>query len=246
MITYVHTVIEEVVRTPTKKLQYSFHWSTLKLNVTARYLLECDTANDTMHKISANVVSFLFSFKWKHALTSHMITHSNDKKFLCQDCGYATAHSSVFKSHQRIHSGQTLKCGLPGCKFETIRKQNLSQHQMTHSKEKPHQCEVCGMSFSMVKNLRRHMRKHDFLAKKYKCQVEKCQFSSLRADKFMEHMKKNHSTGTELTGDPTKSVFDAINPPNKTVSDVAEIVTNYKAPEVIVDSSVLLNDVKLI
>lgn len=112
-------------------------------------------------------------FKWKHALTSHMITHSKNKKFLCQDCGFATSHASVLKNHLRTHTGQMLKCLLPGCHFETIRKENLLQHQLTHSKEKPHQCDVCGKAFSLVKNLRRHMKQHDFNALKHKCQVWK-------------------------------------------------------------------------
>lgn len=81
----------------------------------------------------------------------------------------------------------------PGCTFETIRKQNLVQHQLTHSKQKPHQCEVCGKSFSLVKNMRRHALQHDFSALRHMCRVDGCDFETLRSDKFVEHMKKHHS-----------------------------------------------------
>ena len=163
-----------------------------------------------------------------------MITHSTEKKFLCTDCGFSTSHASVFKSHQRIHTGKTLKCGLPGCTFETIRKHNLVQHQLTHSKEKPHQCEVCGKSFSLVKNMRRHKAQHDLNALKHRCHVDGCDFASLRSDKFVEHMKKVHEKQLvepkiepEVSSKPVASEretqpvvlnrFETVNPPNRDV-----------------------------
>ena len=83
------------------------------------------------------------------------------------------------------------------CNFETVRKQNLVQHQLTHSKEKPHQCEVCGKSFSLVKNMRRHSHQHDKNALKYQCSVPNCQFGTIRSDKFVEHMRRHHPTSEE-------------------------------------------------
>ena len=43
-----------------------------------------------------------------------MVVHSTSKQYLCQECGFETSHTSVLKRHRRIHSGQTLKCKLPG------------------------------------------------------------------------------------------------------------------------------------
>ena len=77
--------------------------------------------------------------------------------------------------------------------LQTSRKSNLVQHRLTHSKEKPHQCEICGQSFSLAKNMRRHARQHDSNATIYQCKVGKCNFKSLRSDKYIEHMKKNHA-----------------------------------------------------
>jgi hypothetical protein len=131
-------------------------------------------------------------FKWKHALKSHMIVHSAEKNHLCDVCGYATAHKSQLKAHRLIHTGDTFKCNFPGCKFQAIKKQNLKYHQLTHTREKPHQCEICGQSFSLVKNLRRHMMLHSTY-KPHQC--EQCTFSTTRYDKLKEHLRRQHSIG---------------------------------------------------
>jgi hypothetical protein len=85
--------------------------------------------------------------------------------------------------------------------LQTTRKSNLVQHKLTHSKEKPHQCEYCGRSFSLAKNMRRHARQHDTNATIYKCKINNCNFKTLRSDKFVEHMKKYHPEDDELDVD---------------------------------------------
>jgi KRAB domain-containing zinc finger protein len=99
-------------------------------------------------------------FKWKHALKCHMATHSNTKEHLCDVCGFSTAHKSQLKAHKLIHTGDTFKCEYPNCKFQSIKKQSLKYHMLTHTQEKPHQCEICGQSFSLVKNMKRHALLH--------------------------------------------------------------------------------------
>ena len=83
--------------------------------------------------------------------------------------------------------------------LQTTRKSNLVQHKLTHSKEKPHQCEICGRSFSLAKNMRRHARQHDTNATIFRCKVSNCVFKSLRSDKYIEHMKKYHPATTTTT-----------------------------------------------
>ena len=58
------------------------------------------------------------SFKWRHALKSHMIVHSNKKDHLCDICGYASAHKSQLRAHRLIHTGNTFKCEVQGCTFQ--------------------------------------------------------------------------------------------------------------------------------
>ena len=78
--------------------------------------------------------------------------------------------------------------------LQTTRKSNLVQHRLTHSKEKPHQCEICGRAFSLAKNMRRHARQHDTNATIFNCNITNCSFKTLRSDKYIEHVKKYHPT----------------------------------------------------
>ncbi|TRY68901.1 hypothetical protein TCAL_06834 [Tigriopus californicus] len=193
-------------------------------------------------------------FKWKQALSAHMVTHSTAKRHSCSICDFSTSHTSIFKSHQRLHNGMTLKCDLDGCTFETTRKYNFDQHKLTHSKEKLHQCEVCGKSFSLVKNMRRHARQHDEQAKKQRCPAPDCRFETLRTDKYVLHKKKcpflnpglgddqqTHTahlepsslgkTNSRISHPPQKAVvlnnlFNTVNPPNKTVIQTLPLIIN--------------------
>jgi len=108
------------------------------------------------------------SFKWRNALHDHAVTHTSRKEHLCDICGYATAHRGQLRSHRLVHTGGTMRCSWPGCDFQATRMQNLKYHLLTHTQEKPHQCEVCGQSFSLAKNLKRHMLSHVKSAAKHK------------------------------------------------------------------------------
>jgi hypothetical protein len=60
------------------------------------------------------------AFKWKHALTAHSVVHASVKKFLCQECGFSTSHVSTFRFHNRLHSGNLMKCDVKKCTFQVI------------------------------------------------------------------------------------------------------------------------------
>lgn len=108
------------------------------------------------------------SFKWRNTLHDHAATHTSRKEHLCDICGYATAHRSQLRSHRLVHTGGTFCCSWQGCDFRATRMQNLKYHLLTHTQEKPHQCDVCGQSFSLAKNLKRHMLSHVNTAMKHK------------------------------------------------------------------------------
>jgi len=108
------------------------------------------------------------SFKWRNTLHEHAATHTSRKEHLCDICGYATAHRGQLRSHRLVHTGGTMCCSWQGCDFRATRMQNLKYHLLTHTQEKPHQCEVCGQSFSLAKNMKRHMMSHINSAMKHK------------------------------------------------------------------------------
>ena len=132
------------------------------------------------------------AFKWKHALKNHAVLHTGKKEHLCDICGYATAHKGQLKGHRLIHTGETLHCPMPGCKFQATKSQNLKYHMLTHTKEKPHQCEVCGQAFSLAKNMRRHRLLHSQV-RDIHCEL--CSFQTTRLDKLKEHKYKDHQIG---------------------------------------------------
>lgn len=130
-------------------------------------------------------------FKWKHGLMSHIIVHSDEKKFLCDECGYSAAHSQTLRAHKLSHKGMLWKCSVMGCNHTTRRKENLNIHIATHRKETPFVCEVCGHRFSQSKNLKRHAQLH-ISRNLYKCNM--CSFGSYRTDKLREHQARQHVT----------------------------------------------------
>ena len=86
----------------------SMHWRVAKYDPVLRRALT-----------SINFVHFL-GFKWKHALTAHSVIHAPEKKFLCQECGFSTSHMSTFKIHNRMHSGNLMKCDVKNCTFQVL------------------------------------------------------------------------------------------------------------------------------
>jgi len=70
-------------------------------------------------------------------------------------------------------------------------------HLMTHNKEKPYQCEVCGQSYSQSKNLRRHAVKHDAVAEEFLERCPLCLYQTMRLDKLKIHFRKHHPDSDE-------------------------------------------------
>ncbi|EEC17596.1 zinc finger protein, putative, partial [Ixodes scapularis] len=72
-------------------------------------------------------------FSSSSALTKHKLTHSDERKYVCQQCNKA------FK-----------------------RQDHLNGHLLTHRNKKPYQCDVdgCDKSYCDARSLRRHKENH--------------------------------------------------------------------------------------
>ena len=137
------------------------------------------------------------AFKWKQGLQNHMAVHTPEKKHLCSECGFSTAYQSTFRAHTLVHTSNMFICPHAECNFKSARKQNVMSHLMTHNKEKPYQCEVCGQSYSQSKNLRRHAVKHDAVAEEFLERCPLCLYQTMRLDKLKIHFRKHHPDSDE-------------------------------------------------
>jgi len=143
-------------------------------------------------------------FKWKQVLKMHMLTHSNDQALKCPTCGFTTKHKSTLKTHLNRHMGRSFSC--TQCKFTTAREQNLREHMKNHNRE-GFTCPICQEKFSQKKNLTRHLVRHSTKLPKLSC--NECNFTTLRKDKLIAHMRMKHpnmkeedSTKQTSHGDP--------------------------------------------
>ncbi|CAL8149272.1 unnamed protein product [Orchesella dallaii] len=91
----------------------------------------------------------------KHMLVKH--TAYQDRRFECGICKRKFVHSSGLKHHRKVahEMVKEWKCDL--CDMEFKFEKSMQEHRLGHGAEKPFQCTLCGMSFTRLHVLRRHV-----------------------------------------------------------------------------------------
>ncbi|XP_037314155.2 zinc finger protein ZFMSA12A isoform X1 [Pungitius pungitius] len=99
------------------------------------------------------------SFKTKHLLSKHEVTHSQERVFTCRQCRKAYPNITELRSHQRIHPADlSTPCTQCGKYFRSVA--SLAAHELHHRRPKTQVCVSCGKAFRNSHELNLHMRSH--------------------------------------------------------------------------------------
>lgn len=81
------------------------------------------------------------------------------KKFLCKFCDFKTHAKNVITEHERTHTGEKPEiCAWCGKGFNA--KKTLKNHERLHTGEKPYKCQHCDNCFAQRTSLNVHMQSH--------------------------------------------------------------------------------------
>lgn len=89
-----------------------------------------------------------------------MATHSENRPFVCNECGNGFKTRVRLKQHLLTHS-DVKKFICTFCNKGFNYKDNLRNHVFQHSGLRPYSCQICGKTFANWANCNKHMiRKH--------------------------------------------------------------------------------------
>uniref|UniRef100_A0A3P9J2U6 C2H2-type domain-containing protein n=1 Tax=Oryzias latipes TaxID=8090 RepID=A0A3P9J2U6_ORYLA len=91
--------------------------------------------------------------------SDYMETGSDERCYICKECGKSFCNKYLFRIHTRIHAeGKRFSC--KECEKSFSHRSSLKTHMRTHTGEMPFSCKECNKSFRHGASLKRHMMTH--------------------------------------------------------------------------------------
>lgn len=107
----------------------------------------------------------------KNNLEKHLIRHSSQKPFKCDECKKMFSAKRDLQLHEMRHHSKERPHVCPTCNKGFVDKAYLKKHMTFHDQSKFYVCETCGKSFNNVLGLAKHCKTHS-QERPYMC--EKC------------------------------------------------------------------------
>ena len=99
-----------------------------------------------------------YSSHFENELETHKIVHRKQPSHQCMhaNCGKWFCRKWDLTLHLQKHDGMELTCDYAGCKFKTVTKKQLKEHQKHHCDVFPYECKTCHKGFHYKSGLKRH------------------------------------------------------------------------------------------
>jgi KRAB domain-containing zinc finger protein len=86
---------------------------------------------------------------------------TEEKSYTCEVCNKVCTQSGNLKRHKLTHTGEKpYQCDYPKCTYTAATKIAVKNHKVVHTRDKPYKCTQCAKCFFVLKSLKKHEKTH--------------------------------------------------------------------------------------